>query len=412
MRNQKTTAPAFLSRGTYGCIFRPGISCKGERPLTDKYITKIHISDEATIREKNIGEKIQQIKNYEYYYAPILSDCEVSLSSVSSQEIKKCDILPPNTLTYDASKVRYVGKNTLLKHLLMKYKSLPAGIVREIIETYTILLDGFGKLSFAGIIHFDVKENNIMCEDRTGTPIIIDFGLSIYINEIAKNKYRDAFYVYGPDYGPWCLEIAVISYGANELTETDSKTTGYAGFWEGVGTVSWLDQTVTKEQIDKVVNEFVKVNDVFAKLITKNQHEDYRVKQIEHYSKYIGKSWKEMIEELQSYYKTWDNYGLAVSYLHIIKDLKLESIMGTFVSYLEGIVLSLPQDRPTCDQSKSKMKELFGKVKRTDKTKYQIQLKKQGRNQDEVHKQVWESIKNGLIVDDNMNKRVQTARVI
>jgi serine/threonine protein kinase len=405
--------PKFLTQGGYGCVFHPGVSCKEDGLLTDKYITKIQSGKYTSSREIVIGEKIKKIKNYADYYAPILSSCSVSLSNVSDSEIKKCDIIKSDALTYAASKLTYVGKNTLLKHLLAKYTAKPIGINREIVSTHKALLDGFKRLSDAGIIHYDVKDNNVMCEDKTGTPIIIDFGLSIDVSEISANDYKDAFYVYGPDYGPWCLEIAMISYAANEVKPEDPVMAGgYVGFGGAAEPIKWTEMEVKKEHIDRVVGDFIKKNDAFADLIVDVQREKYRVSMTQYYSKYVGKQWKEMVVELQTHIKSWDNYGLSVCYLYIIKQLKLDnaSLMKSYKSYLEEIVLSAPSDRPSCDQTMAKLNELFGKVKKNEQKKQQKDILNKLRNpavQAEVKTNVWASIKRQLLIDEKMKQQRQ-----
>ena len=404
----------FLNQGGYGCVFHPGVSCKEDGLLTDKYITKIQAGKDTSSREKVIGEKVKKIKNYADYYAPILSSCAVSLSNVSDSEIKKCDIIKPDALTYAASKLRYVGKNTLAKHLLAKYTTKPIGISREIVATHKALLEGFKRLFAAGIIHYDVKENNVICEDKTGTAIIIDFGLSIDVSEISANDYKDAFYVYGPDYGPWCLEIAMISYVVNELKpDANVMAGGYIGFGGATEPIKWTEIVVKKEHIDRVIGDFIKKNDVITYLMTDIQREKYRVDMTQYYSKYIGKQWKEVVTELQTHSKSWDNYGLSMSYLYIIKQLKLGEVtlMQSYKSYLEEIVLSLPSERPTCEQTIAKLNELFGKVKKNEQKKQQKDLLTKSRNpavQVEVKNNVWSSIKHQLIIDAEM-KRMRRA---
>ena len=406
--------PKFLNQGGYGCVFHPGVSCKEDGLLTDKYITKIQAGKDTSSREKVIGEKVKKIKNYADYYAPILSSCAVSLSNVSDSEIKKCDIIKPDALTYAASKLRYVGKNTLAKHLLAKYTTKPIGISREIVATHKALLEGFKRLFAAGIIHYDVKENNVICEDKTGTAIIIDFGLSIDVSEISANDYKDAFYVYGPDYGPWCLEIAMISYVVNELKpDANVMAGGYIGFGGATEPIKWTEIVVKKEHIDRVIGDFIKKNDVITYLMTDIQREKYRVDMTQYYGTYIGKQWKEVVTELQTHSKSWDNYGLSVSYLYIIKQLKLGEVtlMQSYKSYLEEIVLSLPSERPTCEQTIAKLNELFGKVKKNEQKKQQKDLLTKSRNpavQVEVKNNVWSSIKHQLIIDAEM-KRMRRA---
>ena len=408
--------PKFLNSGSYGCTFRPGISCTAEGTLVDKYLTKIQRLKDASTREQEIGKKIKKIRNYEDYYAPILSNCKVFLSTVSETEIEKCKILSTETdgsVKYEANKIRYVGKNTLLKHLLAIYKSKPNSIMREIVNSHMALLEGFNRLSAAGIIHFDVKENNVMCEDKTGAPIIIDFGLSIDETELAKKEYNDAFYVYGPDYGPWCLEIAILGFAANEIGETEEKTesiAGYIGFGEAVQPKKWTDQAMKQEQLDKIIVDYVKQNYGLNELFSQAQREEYRIKAQKYYNKYVGKPWAEVVIEILNSKNTWDNYGLAVVYLYIIRSLKLEEVskIKEYKQYLEEVMMSTPIERPTCEKTMLKIKEIFGKIPKRETRNMRTQivakaLKKE--NVEEVTKNVWETIKEEIKNEERIYKQ-------
>lgn len=409
--------PKFLNSGSYGCTFRPGISCKADGIMSEKYLTKIQRLKDTSNREQDIGKKVKKIKNYEDYYAPILSNCKVYLSTVSETEIEKCKILSTEkdgSVKYEANKIRYVGKNTLLKHLLAIYKSKPNSIMREIIDSHMALLEGFKRLSDVGIIHFDVKENNVMCEDKTGAPIIIDFGLSLDETEIAKD-YSDAFYVYGPDYGPWCLEIAIIGFAANEIGEREDKNesiAGYIGFGEAVQTKKWTEQAMKQEQLDQIIADYVTQNYALKELLSQSQREEYRIKAQKYYNKYVGKPWAEVVTEILTSKNTWDNYGLAVVYLYIISSLKLDEVskINEYKKYLEEVMMSMPVERPTCEKTMLKLKEIFGKVPKTETRNMRTQivakaLKKE--NLEEVTKNVWETIKKEIIHEEPIYKQVK-----
>ena len=68
-----------ISQGSYGCIFRPGFTCKGS-PTKKGYITKIQKIASTSKKETKLGKKIKKIDNYKDYFAPILKTCEVSLA--------------------------------------------------------------------------------------------------------------------------------------------------------------------------------------------------------------------------------------------------------------------------------------------------------------------------------------------
>jgi serine/threonine protein kinase len=411
--------PKFINRGSYGCTFRPGLSCSGNGSLTDKYITKVQINKDVSKNEQEISKKIKQIKDYEEYYAPVLSSCAVSLSTVSEREIEKCKILPnKKSELFEANKIRYVGENTLLKHLLSIYEKRPTSIVRKIVNSQMTLLDGFKKLSEQGIIHFDVKENNIICEDKTGKPIIIDFGISIDAKEIGKSDYKEAFYVYGPEYIPWCLEIAVIGYAANKIEETESKKesiVGFIGFGpETETTTKWTEQVVKPEQIDTIISDFFNKNHTMVELLTEPQRVAYRKKVQEYYNKQIGRKWIDVVTEVQQSKLTWDNYGVAVIYLYIIKYLKLDewkeeiSIMAEYKKYLEEILMSLPFERPTCEKTRMKMKELFGRMPRKENNimNRKIRMVSMDRERAEkINKNVWGWIRKELLTEKQIYER-------
>ena len=51
-----------INQGSYGCIFRPGFTCKGVPTNTKKYISKIQKSASTSKKETRIGKRIKQIE--------------------------------------------------------------------------------------------------------------------------------------------------------------------------------------------------------------------------------------------------------------------------------------------------------------------------------------------------------------
>ena len=74
-----------------------------------------------------------------------------------------------------------------------------------------------------GIIHYDIKGENIMYDKSRDIPVIIDFGLSIIKKDIKPNfndpdyidRLSNYFYVYAPDYSLWCLDIHYLCFIIN-----------------------------------------------------------------------------------------------------------------------------------------------------------------------------------------------------
>ena len=365
-----------INQGSYGCIFRPGINCKGKPIKNKKYITKVQKSATTSRKEAKIGKIIKTIANYDDYFAPILKTCEISMARMTDDKVKRCDFIEDDGKTYETNKLRYVGKNTLAKHILNVTEESPKRLFRVLLDTHKNILVGFNKLSSVGIVHFDVKENNIMIEDTTGNPIIIDFGLSSEIKTLNTNKYRDVFFVYGPDYSPWCIDICMLTYMANEL-ENQVMPPGMLGFvgFEEQKTQTWLDGMVTKEKLTIVINDFITKNTAMVELVNAPQRTAYKTMLHEYFNKFIGKTWKELADTLEKNVSSWDCYAVSVMYSYIIRDLELNKVDVTVPSWtsyrkiLEDTILASPDKRPSSNEMIVNIKKLFKNVSSNESKK-------------------------------------------
>jgi len=366
-----------LSEGAYGCVFRPGIECDGKIMQTDDYITKIQKKkrfsryDDSSITEKEvkIGNKIKKITNYADFFAPIVESCPISISKMSNQgELKKCELID-NEMTgnkipeeFDSNKIKYAGKNSLSDYLLSK-RSV---ILKSFLEKQIDILESLQLLYDSGVIHFDLKENNIICKDKTGAPVIIDFGLSIDID--ALNKYSmetlgKFFYVYAPDYGPWCIDICVLSYIANKLDESRRLA------------------KITQSEISEIILEFINKNGAINKLLDSIQKEALKKTLMDYFVPFITKTWKELVDELLKYKNTWDNYSLVIIYLFLYYDLYLDTYEAKFQPLVEykalmmSMILLPPSERLPINATIEKIKAIFSNIKKTDLYKMRVDLK-------------------------------------
>lgn len=262
-----------LNQGTYGCIYKPGITCSA-KPQSPKYTTKIHVknasSRSVSSNEAAIGEIIRtKIPNYQHYFSPVLETCPVNLAKVAKDDIDQCefihkDILTGKPLEYIASKLKYIEGVTLDEYV-SKHPT------PEIVEHLTkALTNSVKKLASIGIVHFDIKENNVIVKNN-GTPIIIDFGIAINMND-PDRPMNEIFYAYAPTYEPWCPEIHIISY---YVQHPQTKK-------------------VTKAKIMEIFQDSNRQD---------SNSQDYA-------NKYDGKTSAYVIKELLKTYKMWDQYAV------------------------------------------------------------------------------------------------------
>jgi len=352
-----------MSQGTYGCIYRPGFSCTGQTLSTDKYITKIQKQKSTSVKETQLGQIIiNKVPHFDKYFAPVIESCDISIATIDNEEIKKCDFIKKDSENktayesrqYQSNKIKYVGEDTLAKYLLKTYIEKPKIILKNIVKTQKYLLDSIKILYDAGIVHLDLKENNIIMY-KTDIPIIIDFGLSYNIETVASNNYKDVFFTFGPDYGPWCIDICTITGMVNSMGN------------------EWQTKKVISAHIIEVLDEFFTKNSAMLDLLDSKERTIFKRNLYEYFNKINennDKTWKDILDELLKYQNTWDNYSIAVIFLYLLKGLKLDSKHKQFIKIneyiilLKSIITSLPNERLTPEDTKIKLKQIFKKVER------------------------------------------------
>ena len=344
-----------LNQGSYGCVFQPGFDCKGNPLNTKRLISKIQNYKKISIRETEIGKKIQNIEHFEEHFAPVLRSCNISLANINDTDINKCQFIQNGNVKqdiYNSNEIMYVGKYSLGDNILNIFQKSPKKTLNTLIRTNYDLLESYRLLLKEGIVHFDVKENNIICETSTGNPIIIDFGLSFDLSELKSNekdiqieKYKDIFFIYEPKYEPWCIDVCFLNYMYNNLGD------------------KWTEKKISKEEVDKIINDFCSNNKIIGKILVENP--EYKNNQTKYFQSFVNYTWRTLFDALIKNTEKWDNYGLAILYLNLMNNMKLEvvykdfPILKDYRDYLIELVSSTPDKRDTIEKTMKKFKELF-----------------------------------------------------
>jgi serine/threonine protein kinase len=332
-----------LSQGSYGCVFRPTLNCNGNIG-SKRYVSKIQNNSVNSQKETAIGEVIKKIKNFSLHFAPIVKTCPVSLGKLKDDEISKCEIVDMKYKTaknaYVTNKIRYVGKYTLGDYLFHVFQTSPKLFLRTFMDSYFDILQSVSILNKHNILHLDLKENNILYDEKNSKPILIDFGLSVNITGLKPENYQKAFFTYGYDYPPWCFEISLISYAVNELGE------------------DWATQTTSIDVFDKLCLNFINQNPFFEEkpeqivYFTAEEKALYKTKLSEYLKPYDGKTWLELVDELLKFLPTWDIYGIHVIYLYLIhkiypdeRDFSAYPSLQRFIGILKREITVTPNQR-------------------------------------------------------------------
>ena len=370
--NKPISEIRLLSQGTYGCVFYPGIGCSGKLEKK-QYITKVQKKEKTSENELKIGKFIQKIKLYGMYFAPILKTCPIQLAKIEKEEIKQCELFNIEDLEenkkntkYISNKIRYVGENTLQKHLMNRLHSDVYTFFPHFLETHIFLLNSIEKLVKINILHYDIKENNIIYDTMNHAPVLIDFGLSINVKELVqKTNFEKAFYIYYDKYSPWCLEITLISFIVTEK--------------------EWDTKPINIEKLNKVIDLFFANNEVMIIISKETKTKPYINQWKTFIRKNIHKKGIDCVNELLKYWNTWDHYALSVMYLFIICDLEWinEPFLLQYRSVLVEHILSVPNKRVS-----NEMVNAIRKIgENIDKTEYNRWIKETIESQEIIQKQ-------------------------
>jgi len=310
----------FLNKGTFGCVYHPNIPCD-KKHTGSKYVSKIQLNTSILENEINIGNVIKNEKNYDLYFSPIVNSCPINVAKVNKDEIKKCDLLKYKIKNYSSNTIRYVGKEDLHDYLYSN--------IDKFVPVYEHLLEALCILEKMKVVHYDIKINNVLLDDRYKVPVIIDFGISFEYSHIEKLNLKDIFYSYSSDYEAWCIDICVQSYIQNSLIEHSLK--------------------INKNDIEMLLDKYVNENPLFNYLSEKDM-ETWKKNNTEYFSKFIGKSWNILSKELLNYLDTWDNYSMTVIFLHFL--LRKKPLETKYINYFKKILTYSPDKRPTAIETK------------------------------------------------------------
>ena len=328
-----------ISSGGYGCVYYPSINCSGNKTNKKNSVTKIQIADESAENEVYISKIIRDIPMYNKYFVPVISHCPLRLKELKNDIIKECDVLSKKK---DAMlmELKYIRGVTFDNYLISSNSEKHT--VNSIISSYTYLLNALYVLNKNNIIHFDLKGNNIMYNTEKNIPMIIDFGLSIDLENIDINELNTYFFTYSPSYYIWCPEIHFLCYIVNE------------------------NDRVTKSDIHKICNDIISSNKGLNKILSKSFIRKYVNSMISYYSQFINMKKEDIISILLQTSHTWDNYSLSNIYIKIISKIYADgftknSFISEFIKLLLNAIAPNPNKRYGLNKCVSTFENIISK---------------------------------------------------
>tara|TARA_B100000902_G_C27315007_1_gene920711 strand:+ start:2063 stop:3223 length:1161 start_codon:yes stop_codon:yes gene_type:complete len=312
-----------LSEGGYGCIFRPEISCDGKSLEDTDYVSKIQLYDKSAKKELELGKIIQTIKGFRNRFVPVMSHCFIDVSRIETKDKNDCSILKKKSDNkFILFKILYIEGSTFINFMVKNQNSKQ--IVNNIIHSYNYLLKSIKMLIDKKLVHYDIKGDNILFNEKMKLPSIIDFGLGLNIDKINMKNLENYFYVFAPEYYIWSLEIHYLSF----LVKKKKKPTAI--------------------ELEYLTREYILNNVALKSNFSPNFLENYKKLCMKQLIAYNNLEYENAIKKILSYWKSWDNYSLSVLYLKIIYYLNPGGYTNnSFLSFFTEILLINISPDPT-----------------------------------------------------------------
>ena len=303
-----------LSEGGFGCIFQPGINCNGSIMDSKKYVSKIQRNNKNARNEIKIGKELQEIKGFENHFAPILKYCSIDVAKVKDNDIKKCTVLKKRpTEDFIVMKLNYIHGMDFIDYIVEHKNSVQ--IISNLINSYNHLLRTISMMIGKKIFHCDLKGTNILFDLERQAPILIDFGLSVMVDDMERN-IKNIFYVYAPEYYVWPLEVHYL----NLLLHVNKEP--------------------SDAELKKLAKDFTTNNKGLIKNFSPDFLKRYEEKCYKQLLSYDDLPMDKRVKKILGYWETFDNYALSIMYLKFISYINMNKYEeNDFIIFLSKLLL-------------------------------------------------------------------------
>ena len=163
--------PKYIANGTYGCVLKPPLSCKGSKKDISDTITKIFDNEYEKNQEVLIHNKIvKKIDPNNYFTVKLIDDCKINISDYPKNELSKCSNFKTNTLKY--LQIIYENGGISLDDYLRDAKNPLIDF-----KYFERIFKGLVELNKNKSSHLDIKPSNIVYNYKKNKMFLIYFFL-------------------------------------------------------------------------------------------------------------------------------------------------------------------------------------------------------------------------------------------
>ena len=357
-----------ISVGGYGCVYKPALTCSGNFSNDETYISKLQVNNDSAKNEISIGKKL---KKYSNFFVIPEESCEIKKEKLKKED---CPLIKENENLL-LIKMKYIPHKSFFD--LLTEDSCLGKQIYTLLYNYSALLKSLNILRKNGIIHYDLKLDNILYDFIEQYPKIIDFGISIEKNKISLHNLKKTFWTYAPWYYIWSPDIHFLCLISN------------------------INPSPTLKDIEVMMREYMKNNEVLL-LLDKKTLTEYELSYVEYFSRFIGKSPKEVGKELLMRSNNWDIFSLTLVFIKLEKFLTTKNnIKHPFFSFFTDILMKsispFSEDHLSEEEILSKLYSYLREKKVKSTTRNNGFTKKYIKSIKQFHKSRWSDLENKLI---------------
>ena len=175
--------PKVVGEGTYGCVHKPPMKCKSENIIKDPTIASKLMQDEDARSEMTEFKLVENADTNKLFHLGKPSRCKVDNTDSNKKAMTKCtnsSFQPEKIDQYSLLLIKYGGLDLDKYGKKVKEFSMNA-VNRRNVENFWLdisrIIYGLKIFNDRGVVHHDVKQQNIVYNEDTGRANFIDFGL-------------------------------------------------------------------------------------------------------------------------------------------------------------------------------------------------------------------------------------------
>jgi serine/threonine protein kinase len=297
--------PNVIGEGTYGCVHKPSLKCKSKKVDYTNKVSKLMTKKHATI-EMGEYKKIQQVDKSNKFYLGNPVSCVPENDDSAKQAVNMCARFKGNSIKdYNLLIMNDGGNN--LEQYANKMTRLPKTdenidkIERFWIEAQRILL-GLKVFNDNGIVHHDLKPQNIVYNEDKNRTNFIDFGLMTTMDEI-RNDSSNSKYRFGKLHWSFPLEMEYVNkkhyLQIAQLTSTEKEKTHKKFF---------IERAQSNDKVKTFLHYVLPINSNIWDEMCLNSY-NFIVKDINE------NNYNEFLERV---IRTIDIYGTGIAFMYIL----------------------------------------------------------------------------------------------